>query len=132
MATSRRGDSPENMYEPYIKQIVEQILDPARPELRDLKRHTLDTGNTEGGLLGKGMGMLGGFVSNTVGLNSSPGSASTMVFFVVGGVGGSEVQYVREAVAKHQSSCQILVGGTKALGKPYLLLEQVVGRHWRA
>jgi hypothetical protein len=90
-------------FQPLLKQVIVDILDPSKPELVDITNKSSGFGD----LLKSGFGLFRA-VSKP-----RPSDHPLMVIFVIGGITAAEVRQVREAVTLSKSNVQIMVGSTR-------------------
>ncbi|XP_010141388.1 PREDICTED: sec1 family domain-containing protein 2, partial [Buceros rhinoceros silvestris] len=86
-------------YKPLLKQVVEDIYNPDRPDPVDIEH--MSSGLTD--LLKTGFSM---FMKVN---RPHPGDHPLLIIFMVGGVTVSEVKMVKDLVAKHKPDTQVLV-----------------------
>lgn len=92
--------------QPILKQIVEDIVDPNRPELVDVVHKAFGFGE----MLKSGFGLF-----RTVS-KPRPSDHSLLIVFVIGGVTTTEVRQIRDIVSAAKSNIQVLVGSTRLVG----------------
>uniref|UniRef100_A0AAY4C3A2 Sec1 family domain-containing protein 2 n=1 Tax=Denticeps clupeoides TaxID=299321 RepID=A0AAY4C3A2_9TELE len=92
-------------YRPFIKQILEEIFHPDRPECPDIEHAS--SGLTD--LLKTGFSM---FMKVN---RPHPSDHSVLILFLVGGVTPSEIRLVRDTVAAQKPGAQVLVFSTRLL-----------------
>ncbi|RUS87136.1 hypothetical protein EGW08_005068, partial [Elysia chlorotica] len=88
---------------PLLIQLMEAILDPARPDLVDVECKSGGLGN----LLKSGFGFFKGSGK------PRPGDAPLLILFVIGGVTSGEVKQLKDIVDKAAPQFEILLGGTR-------------------
>lgn len=88
---------------PLLGQIIEAILDPARPDLTDIECKSGGLGN----LLKSGFGFFKGSGK------PRPGDAPLLILFVIGGLTAAEVKQVKDSVDKASPQFEVLLGGTR-------------------
>uniref|UniRef100_A0AAY5F183 Sec1 family domain containing 2 n=1 Tax=Electrophorus electricus TaxID=8005 RepID=A0AAY5F183_ELEEL len=92
-------------YRPFLKQVLEEIFRPGRPECPDIE-------HTSGGLtdlLKTGISM---FMKVS---RPHPSDHPLLFLFLVGGVTPSELRLIREVVSAHKAGTQVLVISTRLL-----------------
>uniref|UniRef100_A0A4W3IIH3 Sec1 family domain containing 2 n=1 Tax=Callorhinchus milii TaxID=7868 RepID=A0A4W3IIH3_CALMI len=89
-------DTHQATYKPLLRQVLEEILHPDRPEAVDIEY--MSGGLTE--LLKTGFSM---FMKVS---RPHPSDHPLLILFVVGGVTASEVRMIKELVSLHKPSCQ--------------------------
>ncbi|KAK3763174.1 hypothetical protein RRG08_035856 [Elysia crispata] len=88
---------------PLLVQVMESILDPARPELVDVECKSGGLGN----LLKSGFGFFKGSGK------PRPGDAPLLILFVIGGLTSGEVKQVKDMVDKAAPQFEVLLGSTR-------------------
>ncbi|KAI4878247.1 hypothetical protein NFI96_000440 [Prochilodus magdalenae] len=92
-------------YRPFLKQVLEEIFNPNRPECPDIE-------HTSGGLTD----LLKTGFSMFMKVNRPHPSDHPLLFLVlVGGVTPSELRLIREVVSSHKAGTQVLVVSTRLL-----------------
>ncbi|XP_066532983.1 sec1 family domain-containing protein 2 [Hoplias malabaricus] len=92
-------------YRPFLKQVLEEIFNPSRPECPDIE-------HTSGGLTD----LLKTGFSMFMKVNRPHPSDHPLLFLVlVGGVTPSELRLIREVVSSHKTGTQVLVISTRLL-----------------
>ncbi|XP_078403962.1 sec1 family domain-containing protein 2 [Cetorhinus maximus] len=100
------GDSTHQAtYKPLVKQILEEIFHPDRPDTVDIEY--MSGGLTE--LLKTGFSM---FMKVS---RPHPSDHPLLILFLVGGVTASEVRMIKESVSMLKPSCQVIVLATRLL-----------------
>uniref|UniRef100_H9GAL4 Sec1 family domain containing 2 n=1 Tax=Anolis carolinensis TaxID=28377 RepID=H9GAL4_ANOCA len=99
-------------YKPLLKQVVEEIYNPDRPDPVDIEH--MSSGLTD--LLKTGFSM---FMKVS---RPHPGDHSLIIIFMVGGVTVSEVRMVKDLVTAHKPGVQVIVLSTTLL-TPLNILE---------
>ncbi|XP_068581491.1 sec1 family domain-containing protein 2-like [Cebidichthys violaceus] len=92
-------------YRPFLRQILEEVFHPDRPECPDIE-------HTSGGLTDL---LKTGFSMFMKVSRPHPGDGALLLLFLVGGVTPSELRLVREIVAAHKPGAQVLVLSTRLL-----------------
>ncbi|KAB5539696.1 hypothetical protein PHYPO_G00091980 [Pangasianodon hypophthalmus] len=92
-------------YRPFIKQVLEEIFNPSRPECPDIEHAS--GGLTD--LLKTGFSM---FMKVN---RPHPSDHSLLLLFMVGGVTASELRLIRDIVSTHKAGTQVLVISTRLL-----------------
>ncbi|MGH0150886.1 UNVERIFIED_CONTAM: hypothetical protein FKN15_056246 [Acipenser sinensis] len=103
-------------YRPLLKQVVEEIFHPDRPDPVDIVH--MSAGLTD--LLKTGFSM---FMKVS---RPHPSDHPLLILFVVGGVTPSEVHLIKEVVSSHKSALQIIVLSSRLL-KPLDIPELLFG-----
>ncbi|XP_074085536.1 sec1 family domain-containing protein 2 [Macrotis lagotis] len=101
-------------YKPLLKQVVEEILDPERPDPVDIEH--MSSGLTD--LLKTGFSM---FMKVS---RPHPGDHPLLILFVIGGVTISEAKMVKDLVSSLKPGTQVIVLSTQLL-KPLNIPEQL-------
>ncbi|XP_041370834.1 sec1 family domain-containing protein 2-like [Gigantopelta aegis] len=99
---------------PLLKQIVEAILDPSKPELSDIEYKS--SGFKD--LLKSGFGL---FMSVS---KPRPSDHPLLILYVVGGITSTEVKQIRDVINKTKPSTQVVIGSTRLL-RPTNVLQGV-------
>ncbi|XP_077986469.1 sec1 family domain-containing protein 2-like [Glandiceps talaboti] len=89
-------------YKSLLKQIIDDIFNPAKPDLVDIEYKSSGLKD----LLKSGFGM---FMKVS---KPRPNDHPLLILFVVGGVTCSEVRLIREAVSSYKPSTQVIIGST--------------------
>ncbi|KAK3542527.1 hypothetical protein QTP86_028239 [Hemibagrus guttatus] len=92
-------------YRPFVKQVLEEIFNPTRPECPDIEHAS--GGLTD--LLKTGFSM---FMKVN---RPHPSDHPLLFLFMVGGVTASELRLIREVVSTHKTGTQVLVISTRLL-----------------
>nr|XP_006819040.1 PREDICTED: sec1 family domain-containing protein 2-like [Saccoglossus kowalevskii] len=101
-------------YRPLLKQIVDEIFNPNKPDLIDIEYKSSGLKD----LLKSGFGLF-------MNVNKPrPNNHPLLILYVIGGVTSSEIRMVKEAVAAHRSSIQVIIGSTSII-KPTDIIHQV-------
>ncbi|XP_048381951.1 sec1 family domain-containing protein 2 [Stegostoma tigrinum] len=98
-------DIHQATYKPLVKQVIEEIFHPDRPDVVDIEY--MSGGLTE--LLKTGFSM---FMKVS---RPHPSDHPLLILFLVGGVTASEVRMIKESVSMHKPSCQVIVLATRLL-----------------
>ncbi|CAL1535071.1 unnamed protein product [Lymnaea stagnalis] len=88
---------------PLLRQLVEKIVDPAKPELPDVECKS-------GGLKDLLKSGFGFFKSSG---KPRPGDAPLLMLFVIGGVTAGEVKQIRDVVDKAKPQFEVIIGATR-------------------
>lgn len=107
--------SSQAKLQPILKQIVEDIVDPSRPDLVDVAHKSVGFGD----MLKSGFGLF-----RSVG-KPRPSDHPLLILFVIGGITSTEVRQVRDVVSAAKGSLQVLVGST-SLASPTDILKKVL------
>ncbi|XP_070581895.1 sec1 family domain-containing protein 2-like isoform X2 [Ptychodera flava] len=99
------SQSYQSEYKPILKQIVDEIFNPNKPDLVDIEYKSSGLKD----LLKSGFGL---FMTVS---KPRPNDHPLLVLFIVGGVTCSEVRQIKEAVAAHKTNIQVVVGSTSIL-----------------
>uniref|UniRef100_UPI00398F63CB sec1 family domain-containing protein 2 n=1 Tax=Pristiophorus japonicus TaxID=55135 RepID=UPI00398F63CB len=99
------GNTHQATYKPLVKQVLEEIFHPDRPDTVDIEY--MSGGLTE--LLKTGFSM---FMKVS---RPHPSDHPLLILFLVGGVTASEVRMIKESVSTHKPSCQVIVLSTRLL-----------------
>ncbi|XP_072538767.1 sec1 family domain-containing protein 2 [Salminus brasiliensis] len=92
-------------YRPFLKQVLEEIFNPNRPECPDIE-------HTSGGLTDL---LKTGFSMFMKVNRPHPSDNPLLVLVLVGGVTPSELRLIREVVSSHKAGTQVLVVSTRLL-----------------
>lgn len=98
------GDAvtPANV-RPLLRQLVEKIVDPAKPDLPDVECKS-------GGLKDLLKSGFGFFKSSG---KPRPGDAPLLILFVIGGVTAGEVKQIRDVIDKAKPQFEVIIGATR-------------------
>ncbi|XP_078266579.1 sec1 family domain-containing protein 2 [Rhinoraja longicauda] len=99
------GNTHQAMYKPLVKQILEEIFHPNRPDTVDIEY--MSGGLTE--LLKTGFSM---FMKVS---RPHPSDHPLLILFLVGGVTISEVRVIKDLVSTYKPGCQVIVLSTRLL-----------------
>lgn len=100
---------------PLLKQLVNLIFDPSKPELPDIELKTSGLG----GLLKSGLGLF-----RTVS-KPRPSDHPLLIVFVVGGITATEMKQIKDSVTSLKPSTQVMVGSTR-LVKPQDIVTSIL------